>query len=145
MNETSNLQLFISLSVSHHPGCHTQCALTLQDDGAAAPFRWSTRNIQAQTRNYGARVRKCLLSRFTWTPKSSQASINWQHQHSQHSARRSVTVFWLRRDAQQRLKLELVPRPRSSTAAWHWSVALVFWKSPQASCQEKPWEDSSVI
>lgn len=38
MNETSNLQLFISLSVSHHPGCHTQCALTLQDDGAAALF-----------------------------------------------------------------------------------------------------------
>lgn len=32
--------------------------------------------------------------------------------------------------------------PGSGTAVWHCSGALTFWKSSQASCQEKPWEDS---
>lgn len=123
MNEASNLQLFINLSVSHHPGCHTVCF--------ASTGWWSTGNTQAHTRNYGAQVRKCLLSRFTWTAPRSRAGINWQHQHWQHPAQGQ----WLRfcwegmcsRGSSTSLSRShgaglTQVAAQSSTADWHCSV-----------------------
>lgn len=98
MNETWNLQLAIILAVSHHPGCHT---VSFDSKGW-----WSTGNIQAQIRNCGAWVSFSLLSRFPWTPPSSPAGITWQHQHWQHWAHRSVTVF-AEKGCAQRLKHSL--------------------------------------
>lgn len=112
MNETSNPQLFISLSVSHHPGCHTVC---FDSTGW-----WSRSSIPMEHKKYSSTDQKLwssseksFFSTLKWIPQSSQAGINWQHQHWQHSARRSVTVFLVRRDVQQRLKHKLVLQPQS--------------------------------